>query len=425
MRVAVIIPTTDGPAPILRLTRLVQAPRSVMRTQDDYRPLPPSSRYHAFIQPGGPLAEWIGIGGGQFELRLGAPVDTGRSWELPTALAHCVQIAGHHLDPESAELVVWATGALDNDLSVLGQDYHLPTKLECSEALLKAWLDRGVAVLLLLPEEVTSTGSLMCPLVTVRKVRDLAEAIAAIEEMRPSVQDDEPVISAPKPARRPQHLLAGAAVLMLTGLIWASAELPLTGTANDLEAMEEVISAAPGMVEEASSPHLGEAETDPAPDLAIAQPSEQPRLSTPEASPIEGPSAAVAGTVSVGFLKIVLEQAPEGSSCRSVLFGETVPQRDDLIAVEGAFHASTDGNLCGLGFHLPQTAPAAAQIELSPALADLIIPSDRHVRFSLAPGEYRLFRLRARLPARIEGSVIVTGFGDDPHRLQVAIEGIR
>ena len=61
MRICVIVPTTEGPATILRLSRLLQAPRSVMRTQDDYRPLPPSARYHAFVQPGGPLANRIGF----------------------------------------------------------------------------------------------------------------------------------------------------------------------------------------------------------------------------------------------------------------------------------------------------------------------------------------------------------------------------
>lgn len=68
MRVCVTVPTTDGPAPILRLTRLVQAPRSVMRTQDDYRPLPLSGRYHAFVQTGGALANRMGYGAAQFEL---------------------------------------------------------------------------------------------------------------------------------------------------------------------------------------------------------------------------------------------------------------------------------------------------------------------------------------------------------------------
>ena len=79
MRVCVIVPTTEGPAPILRLSPLAHAPRSVMRTQDDYRPLPPSGRYHAFVQTGGALANrlpWLEPvmrwGGAAFLLIYGA-----------------------------------------------------------------------------------------------------------------------------------------------------------------------------------------------------------------------------------------------------------------------------------------------------------------------------------------------------------------
>jgi hypothetical protein len=137
MQVCVIVPTTDGPAPILRLTRLAQAPRSVMRTQDDYRPLPPSARYHAFVQVGGALANRIGYGAGQFELMLGGMVETGRSWELPAAIAHWLHEQGHELGTDAPDLLVWATGALDNDLYLLQQDYHLARKLDESAACLQ------------------------------------------------------------------------------------------------------------------------------------------------------------------------------------------------------------------------------------------------------------------------------------------------
>lgn len=425
MRVAVIIPTTDGPAPILKLTRLAQAPRSVLRTQDDYRPLPPSSRYHAFIQPGGPLSERIGLGDGQFELRLGAPVETGRSWELPAALAHWIQSSGHHIDPERPELVVWATGALDNDLSVLSQDYHLPTKLERSAALLQSWLDRGVPVLLLLPEEVTRSSPTRDPRITELRVRDLSDAIAAIAGSQPKAPDTGPVSSAPRSASHRQLLLAGATVLLLTALFVPFTSLQPIGPVGEGGATDLANSDGERMAEEEIlSAQVGVVEADPVLASTAAAPSEQARrsedaelLSESEVAAAE-PSPAVLPT-------LVLEQAPEGSSCRAVLFGETVPKRVEWIAVEGAFHAIADGDLCGFAFHLPETATYTAQIELSPAHIDLIIPSDRHVRFALTPGADRLFRLRAQLPARIEWAMSFTAPGYDLQQLQMVIEGIQ
>ena len=419
MRVAVIIPTTNGPAPILKLTRLMHAPRSVLRTQDDYRPLSPSSRYHAFIQPGGSLAERIGLESGQFELRLGAPVETGRSWELPAALAHWVQSAGHSLDPETAELVVWATGALDNDLLVLSHDYHLPTKLERSEALLQSWLDRGIPVLLLLPGEVTRTASLTGPLVTARRVQDLSDAIAAMQFGAP---DEEPLIRTTQSVRRRPVLLAGSAALLLSAVFWFSAGSPPTGIANDLEPIDTAPFAARGTAEEVLSPRPDGAQKGLLIDGTEAQPSEQPLPPSREASLQEGPSGPVFGPVIVLYPEIVLEQAPAGSSCQSVLFGETAPQRVDLFAVEGTFRAIADRDVCALAFRLPDIAPEAAEIRMPSALTDLFLPSDRQVHFFLAPGEERRFRLRAQLPTHIETDVAVTRSGHDPAPFHLIID---
>jgi len=421
MRVAVIIPTTDGPAPILKLTRLVQAPRSLMRTQDDYRPLPPSARYHAFIQPGGPLAERIGPGGGQFELRLGAPVETGRSWELPVALGHWLLARGNSLDAEEPELVIWATGALDNDLSVLPQDYHLATKLDRSAAMLNGWLDRGVPVLLLLPEEVDVSAALRHPRVSLHRVKALAEAITVIETRQPLVGESGPVISAPKPARRRQLVLAGAAGLMLSALFWLFAGSPPAGTANETAVLELASLPAPATPEVADirQPDAGESAFDPAGDH---RPEREPRFPAATARP-EVVAASAPEAVSAVLPRLILEHAPDGGSCRSVLFGEDAPRRAELIAVEGAFQAVAAGDLCGLAFHLPGNAMDAAEIMLPPELAELILPSDRQARFMIAPGENRRVRLRAVLPARIEAEVTVTfRTGRDPVRLRVVIE---
>ena len=48
------------------------------------------------------------------ELRLSRSFDTGRSWEVPVALAHGLLARGHAIvaEPAEADLILWATGAV-------------------------------------------------------------------------------------------------------------------------------------------------------------------------------------------------------------------------------------------------------------------------------------------------------------------------
>ena len=431
MRVAVIIPTTDGPAPILKLTPLAQAPRSVLRTQDDYRPLPPSARYHAFVQPGGPLAERIGLGTGQFELRLGAPVETGRSWELPVALAHWLQVGGHSLDPERPELVIWATGALDNDLRILPQSYHLPTKLERSAALLEGWLERNVPILMLLPEDIQPARPLPQRRMATRRVSDLAGAIRAIGRAMPTDRNRGPTPARQRTGLRPGLLLVGFAGLSATVLLWPHLGPRITATATDPVLTEVPRPASIAIAENGETPPpdtagLAAPLSVDVPNLeaveAAASPTpDQEPGTADERSPDEAGSPLLASAAAI-LPRLILGQAPEGSSCRSVLFGAVAARREDRIALENAYRVSGEGELCAFGFHLPESAAGSVDMTLPAALVQLILPSDRRDRFRLEPGQDRVFRLRAGTPARIEADVALTSSDHGPMQLHLVLE---
>ena len=155
MRIAIIVPTTAGPSLIRKLRPLHTAPRSLVFTQSDYKPLEISARYNDFLQPGGPLAGALGMEDTRFELRLSARVESGRSWELPVALAHWALAQGHEIVSDKADMVIWATGALDSDLSIIAQDYHLDSKIAQSRASVAETLRPGGQALLLTPEPCT------------------------------------------------------------------------------------------------------------------------------------------------------------------------------------------------------------------------------------------------------------------------------
>ncbi|MEZ5840961.1 MAG: hypothetical protein R3D02_11250 [Hyphomicrobiales bacterium] len=154
MRITVIVPTTAGPRLVVGIIARPRLPASLVITADDYRPLDDiTERYDAFVGPAGPLRRGLDLDDGSYELRLDAPIDGGRSWELPVALAHAARQAGAEIVTSAPDLVVWATGALDPDLAIRPDDYHLADKLDLSGPLLGRLQKAGARTLLLLPAD--------------------------------------------------------------------------------------------------------------------------------------------------------------------------------------------------------------------------------------------------------------------------------
>lgn len=129
--ILVVVPTTGGPVVLRSLKRRPGLPASAAFAAGDYRPLPWSGDYARLAAAGGPLSRLAGEVSEPYELRLSGSFDAGRSWEVPVCLAHGLLARGHSLtaDPEAADLVLWATGAVDLDLAVLPGDYALLDKL--------------------------------------------------------------------------------------------------------------------------------------------------------------------------------------------------------------------------------------------------------------------------------------------------------
>lgn len=129
-----LVPTTGGVMRILSLMPRPGLPHSAAFTDGDYRPLALSPDYRALAGPEGPIARHLGTAPDPHELRLSGAPEAGRSWEAPVAVAHLLLARGWTLenDPANARLTVWATGALDLDLSVIPGDYQLVRKADLS-----------------------------------------------------------------------------------------------------------------------------------------------------------------------------------------------------------------------------------------------------------------------------------------------------
>lgn len=148
--ILVIIPTTAGPLRLRSLTPRPGLPAAAAFADGDYRPLPWSADYAGLCAPSGPLARFTQADLPPHELRLTGSFDAGRSWEVPVCLTHGLIARGHRLaaEPAQADLILWATGAVDRDLAVRPGDYALLDKIERCRALLAEAPDAALAVLL-------------------------------------------------------------------------------------------------------------------------------------------------------------------------------------------------------------------------------------------------------------------------------------
>lgn len=228
----VLVPTTGGALRIERLAPRPGLPRGAAFAAGDYRPLALSADYGRLSAPEGPLAKALTDRGGlpphtlpPHELRLSASPDGGRSWEAPVALAHLLLAHGHRIvaDPAEAELVVWATGAVDLDLRILPGDYALPLKVAASAAVLEAAATaRIVAVLPPGPDRAAAAEALRALRADVEIVRADALSEAAARIVRPAFDpaSTEPIDDAGTRRRGAFLPLAAASMVLAGGGLW-------------------------------------------------------------------------------------------------------------------------------------------------------------------------------------------------------------
>ncbi|TGE01748.1 hypothetical protein [Methylobacterium nonmethylotrophicum] len=329
--VLVVVPTTGGPVVLRSLRSRPGLPASAAFAAGDYRPLPWSGDYARLAAAGGPLSRLADVDAGPYELRLSGSFDAGRSWEVPVCLAHGLVARGYALttEPEAADLVLWATGAVDLDLAVLPGDYALLDKVARSRDLLATAERADLAVLL--PEG--------------PETEEAERAFGALGRARPPVLLPgadvpgalatllRPVPPAVPTARRHPRMLAGLAVLAAASI--------LAGGAAALRPRPEA--------ERPAVDDAGTASVEPRPAVAPA------------------PASAV-----------VVEEliAPAGSSCRRVAFGAEAPVRR-LVPREaqGRLRASRLApDLCGVAIRPASPGP---RIAVGPELTGAALPPTR------------------------------------------------
>ncbi|KQP70790.1 hypothetical protein [Methylobacterium sp. Leaf112] len=335
--VLVVVPTTGGPLVLRGLTARPGMPTSAAFAVGDYRPLPWSGDYARLAAEGGPLSRLPGITAGPYELRLSGSFDAGRSWEVPVCLAHGLVARGFRLTPEpsEADLVVWATGAVDLDLAVLAADYALLDKIERSRDLMTEAARADLYVLLPSGPEAAQAERIFRALPRARPSAILPSASipAALAAL---VRGTLPTVATAGRRRRAPPAVAA-------GLVIATA----------LVAILMALDGHPTKERPEAPPALAEV------DAVKARPATLPDGGAPP------PGVEVEELV-----------APAGSSCRRVAFGADPPERRAVPSeASGRLRASRlASDLCGLAFRLVRPG---ARLAVDPALAAAALPPVR------------------------------------------------
>ena len=344
--ILIVVPTTGGPLVVRSLKARPGLPTSAAFAQGDYRPLVWSGDYARLAAPGGPLTSLTGATAAH-ELRLSGSFDAGRSWEVPVCLAHGLLALGHRLvaEPGEADLILWATGAVDLDLAVLPGDYALLDKIERSRALLDAAPQAIRAVLLPEgPERAEALRTLQAlgapSMLRLLPATTVAVALGALDTREAT--DAQSTIPAPRRRRGPV-LAAGAVALSLAGVaLW-----------------------------------VGYARPPDEPPVTVAADSKQrPDGPGGTAPPASSSTAAVsAEPAPAAYAPVFVDElvAPTRSSCRRVAFGADPPERRPVPEeAEGRLRPTRlVPELCGLAFRL---AVPGGRIEVGPELRAASLP---------------------------------------------------
>jgi hypothetical protein len=345
LSILVVIPTTRGPLRLRSLSPRPGLPAPAAFADRDYRPLPWSADYARLCAPGGPVARLGGAAESPHELRLSGSFDAGRSWEVPVCLAHGLAAHGHRFvaEPAQADLILWATGAVDRDLAVLPGDYALLDKIERSRDLLAEAPDVPLAALLPEGPERAEAETALRALVRTRAPRILpaADVPAALDALTP-----------PKGADGPAPRRSGGRFALPAGAAAAAGLVGLVGLVGFI-----ALGSRP-------APVIGAA-YDPAAGPASAAPAREAETAPPSPPAAKKPAA----------IRVEELRAPPGSSCRRVAFGADPPERRPVESEGGERLAPTRlvPELCGLAIG----AAPGLRLEIGPELRAAALPPIR------------------------------------------------
>jgi len=188
-RIAILIATTGGPVLVDRITP-EPAPQSMMCLCRQSEVLPISPDYDDFVRPGsgvimrefGPYEE------GAFRLDVSGPIGTGLSWQLGVFAAHAIFKSDtcELSDLDSADLIVWLSGTVDNDLNV-GDVDHMAQKVEASAMVLVDYVAKQTPIIFatglenakFLRENQPPGGISVAP---IKKTQDLLEILGLVKK---------------------------------------------------------------------------------------------------------------------------------------------------------------------------------------------------------------------------------------------------
>jgi hypothetical protein len=342
-KILVVVPTTNGPLRLRALRPRPGLPASAAFADGDYRPLPWSGDYARLCASGGPLARLASSVLPPHELRLSGSFDAGRSWEAAVCLAHGLAARGHVLvaEPVEAELIVWATGAVDLDLAVIPGDYALLDKIERSRPLLAE--APGAALAVLLPDGPEREAAVAAIRALGREHPHIflpSSTISAALNALAEPADPAPI---PPPVRRWRFALPAGVVAVACVAVAVAFGVLRAPSAGPQE------------------PSIG----DPA---ATAVTTSKTDVADPAPKP---PEKSAPPPVRVEELR-----APAGSSCRRVAFGADPPERRTVALESEGRLAPTrlTPDLCGIAF-LPEAA--GTSVEVGPELRSASLPPVR------------------------------------------------
>lgn len=151
MRVHVFIATTQGPIAVQRVLAEEPDVQSVICIDGGIEPLSISGRYHDFVRKGTGLIQ-RDFGQPAYRMDVSGRIDQGNSWQLPTYLAHFLGAQGLLGDgnPQTGDMVVWSTGALKADKSIIAVE-EVFNKLTCSHPLFKQFWQQEIPLLVVVP----------------------------------------------------------------------------------------------------------------------------------------------------------------------------------------------------------------------------------------------------------------------------------
>ncbi|MEL7538021.1 MAG: hypothetical protein AAFM91_13300 [Pseudomonadota bacterium] len=152
-RTHVFVATTQGPVPVIGITREESDVSSVVCVNGGSQRAGISNLYYDFVSKGtGVIARETGHGA--WRVDIGSNIESGHSWQLAFFLAHTLHRDGTlgAGEPATGDRVIWATGRVQFDRSVVAVR-NTRKKLETSAQQVEVWRDAGIYVVGLAPAQ--------------------------------------------------------------------------------------------------------------------------------------------------------------------------------------------------------------------------------------------------------------------------------